>query len=314
MAEPIAFLQNFAPEQRSAYLGALRAAMPAELVLPYDEIDHSQRAAVRIGIAATTSRAELAELPNLLLLHTLWAGIDRLVAELGDKSPAVVRLVNPEQARRMGEAVLAWCLYLQRDMPAYAAQQAGKVWRQLPYRPPSSVAVGVLGSGVMGAAAIARLREAGFPVTGWSRTRQLLPGVETLAGADGLDQLLSAADIVVCLLPLTPETAGLLNAGRLTTMKRGAALINFSRGEIVDEDALLAALDSGHIGHAVFDVFAREPLPTASPLWMHPSVTVLPHISAPTDAASTAAIIAANISQFRRDGTLPRTVDVGRGY
>lgn len=314
MAEPIAFLQNFAPEPRAAYLGALRAAMPAEIVLPYDEIDRDQRAAVRIGIAATTSRAELAELPNLLLVHSLWAGIDRLVAELGDKAPAVVRLVNPEQARRMGEAALAWCLYLQRDMPAYAAQQAGKVWRQLRYRPPSSIAVGVLGLGVMGAAAITRLREASFQVTGWSRTRQSLSGVETMAGPDGLAHLLGASDIVVCLLPLTPETSRLLNAERLASMKPGAALINFSRGEIVAEDALLAALDSGQIGHAVLDVFEREPLPVASRLWMHPSVTVLPHISAPTDAASTAAIIAGNIAQFRRDGTLPRTVDVSRGY
>ena len=250
--------------------------------------------------------ADVMGLPNLALVHSLWAGVERLVSELGPSAPPIVRLVDPELARTMSEAVLAWTYYLQRDMPAYAAQQRERVWRQLPYRKPSDITVGLLGLGALGSASARRLTEAGFRVVGWSRSPKELSSVETFSGEPGLTALLGASDVVVCLVPLTSETRGLLNAGRFALMKPGAALINFARGPVVVASDLLEALDSGRLSHAVLDVFDDEPLPAASPFWSRPDVTVLPHISAPTDLRTAARVVADNVGRFRR-GTAKRT-------
>ena len=138
--------------------------------------------------------------------------------------------------------------------------------------------------------------------------------MRTFSGSDGLIAMLGFSDIVVCLVPLTPETRGLLNADRLHAMKPGAALINFARGPVVVTEDLLAALDDGHLSHAVLDVFDIEPLPPDSRFWHHPGVSVLPHISAPTDFDTAAVVIAGNIAQFRLTGKVPGSVDTARGY
>ena len=138
--------------------------------------------------------------------------------------------------------------------------------------------------------------------------------METLTGDDGLQGLLEKSDILVCLVPLTDATRGLVNASRLAAMKNGAAIINFARGAVIVADDLIAALDSGKLSHAVLDVFEQEPLPAASPFWPHPKVTVLPHISAPTSRESSAQIVTGNVRTWRETGTLPETVDMARGY
>ncbi|MFS2117197.1 NAD(P)-dependent oxidoreductase, partial [Herbaspirillum frisingense] len=158
------------------------------------------------------------------------------------------------------------------------------------------------------------LRQARFPVAGWSRSPRQLDGVETFSGMQGLTQLLSRSDILVCLLPLTHDTRGLLDAARLALLPPQAQLINFARGPIIDDGALRQALDAGQLKHAVLDVFATEPLPPASWQWTHPAVTVLPHCSAPTDAATASAIVAGNIRYYRESGVIPANVDLGRGY
>jgi glyoxylate/hydroxypyruvate reductase A len=214
----------------------------------------------------------------------------------------------------MSEAVLAWSYYLQRDMPAYRKQQQHRVWQELEYRQPSEMAVGLIGLGELGAASARKLKDAGFNVIGWSRSMKSLTGIETVAGDDGLNTMLQRSDIVVCLVPLTEQTRGLLNASRFGIMKKGASLINFARGPIIVTDDLLDALDSGQLSHAVLDVFEVEPLPDNSAFWDHEKVTVLPHISGPTSRESSARIVAGNIRNWRQNGTLPPTVDIQRGY
>nr|WP_309550699.1 NAD(P)-dependent oxidoreductase [Rhizobium rhizogenes] len=174
----------------------------------------------------------------------------------------------------------------------------------------------------MGTAAADRLSQAGFVVSGWSRSPKSIDGIECLYGDEGLQQLLSQSDIVVCLLPLTADTIGLLNAERFGWMKDGAPLINFARGRIVAVPALLAHLDAGRLSRAVLDVFDQEPLSEASPLWDHPDITVLPHISAPTnlqfsaptDLQSASRIVADNIRSCRKTNVIPRTIDIAKGY
>ncbi|TBN55366.1 glyoxylate/hydroxypyruvate reductase A [Hansschlegelia quercus] len=301
-------------EEEASWLDALRLAMPAETVTPFRALGDEARQRAEIAIVANPDPSDIAALPKLAFVHSLWAGVERLVSELGPGAPPIVRLVDPSMGRVMAEAVLAWTHYLQRDMPAYARQQREHRWAPLPYRKPESMIVGLLGLGALGAAAAARLLDAGFRVAGWSRSPKALPGVETFTGDEGLAALLSKSDVVVCLLPLTAATRDLLDARRLAEMKPDAALINFGRGPIVVAADLIRALDEEKLSHAVLDVFDKEPLDQASPFWAHPNVTVLPHITAPTDHATAAAVVASSVRDFRLTGRIPGHVDLTRGY
>ncbi|MGU3284048.1 2-hydroxyacid dehydrogenase [Methylobacterium mesophilicum] len=313
MAEVVALVGCKGPDQEAEYLQVLSAAMPGERLVPFRLMVEAERAAARVAIVANPDPAEIAALPGLVWVQSLWAGVEKLVGAF-DRPLPIVRLVDREMARAMAEAVLAWSHYLQRDMPAYARQQRERVWRPHPYRKPADTVVGLLGLGELGTAAAGRLVGAGFLVTGWGRTPKTVPGIATFHGADGLGAMLGGCDILVCLVPLTPETRGLVNAARLAALKPGAALINFARGPIVVTDDLIAALDSGHLSHAVLDVFDTEPLPAGSPLWTHLGVTVLPHISGPTDMDSAATTVAANLREYRSTSQPPQGVDAGRGY
>jgi glyoxylate/hydroxypyruvate reductase A len=217
----------------------------------------------------------------------------------------------------MAEAVLAWTLYLHRDMPAYLAQQRARQWRQLPYLRPADRRLGLLGLGTLGTAAARVLRAAGFAVKGWSRTPKHsddLEGIATCSGSDGLHEVVRSSDILVCLLPLTPQTRHLVDAALLRLLPERASLINFGRGALVRTPDLIAALDEDRLAHAVLDVFDEEPLPPDSPLWLHPCVTVLPHISADTDPRTASQIVANNIGLWRQTGRIPLPVDRARGY
>ncbi len=296
------------------WLAALQAAMPDETLVPLALLDEAARASCTVAVVANPSAQDLHSLPQLRWVHSVWAGVERMLAELGDTDLRIVRLVDPQLADTMAEAVLAWTLYLHRDMPRYLSQQGQRLWRPHDYVLPQHKTVGLLGLGALGEAAARRLVMAGFAVRGWSRTPRSLAGVTCHAGDSGLAELLAGTDILVCLLPLTAQTQGLLNDTTFGRLKRPASLINFARGAVVDDEALRRALDRGTLSHAVLDVFATEPLPAESWHWSHPSVTVLPHISAPTNRATAAAIVAANIAAYRRGGVIPAHVDRGRGY
>ncbi|MFT7772066.1 2-hydroxyacid dehydrogenase [Roseateles sp.] len=299
----------------AAWLAALQRAMPDETVLPLSALDAAMRRDCRVAIVANPRPQDLRTLPALAWVHSVWAGVERLVSDLADTNLAIMRLVDPRLAQTMAEAVLAWTLYLHRDMPRYARQQRERLWRPIEPVRACDRRVGLLGLGALGEAAAMQLRNAGFTVHGWSRTPKTLPGVRCHSGTDGLDELLAETDILVCLLPLTGETLGLLDEARLARLRPEASLINFARGPIVDDAALRSALDGGALRHAVLDVFSTEPLPSDSWHWTHPGVTVLPHISAPTDRESASALVATQIARYRRTGEIPAgVVDRRRGY
>jgi glyoxylate/hydroxypyruvate reductase A len=296
------------------WLEALRCAMPDENVALLAALDAPARATCTVAIVANPRPEDLRTLPRLRWVHSVWAGVERLVNDLPDAAFDIVRLVDPRLTDTMAEAVLAWTLFLHRDMPQYARQQAARQWHALAYRSAQDTTVGLLGLGALGEAAAARLVGAGFKVCGWSRHARSLPDVTTYSGLEALPDVLRVSNILVCLLPLTAETRGLLDAAMLAHLPVGASLINFARGPIVDEGALREALDTSHIRHAVLDVFDVEPLPSQRWEWAHPNVTVLPHISAPTDRDTASSIVAAHIRRYREDGTIPPCVDRVRGY
>lgn len=303
-------------EARARWLESLNGALKGLgiEVCPLADLPEEARAVAEVAIVANPDPAELRQLPALRWVQSLWAGVERLVSELADLPITLVRLEDPQLAATMAEAVLAWTLYLHRDMPRYARQQAARHWLAHPLPLPGERTVGVLGVGNLGRAAGERLAANGFTVLGWRRSAGAEAAFPVLSGDAGLKEVLGKADILVVLLPLTPETRGLLNPARLATMKPGASIINFARGPIVEETALLAALESGQLAHGVLDVFDQEPLPSDHPYWTHPGITVLPHISAPTTLSTASRIVAENLAGFLTTGRIPQGVDQRRGY
>ncbi len=288
---------QFEPGEREEWLALLGAELPGEtLVLAHGpEVD--------VAIVANPPPGALQGLPKLALIQSLWAGVDRLLADPSvPREVPIARMVDPAMNEAMAETALWAVLALQRDFFDYARQQAAGQWQPHPQRRAREWPVLVLGRGQMGSTVARRLAANGFPVASWG-------------SRDGPPEpRLAEAAVVVNLLPLTPATRGLFDAARLAAMRPGASLVNLARGAHVVDDALLAALDAGHLHHAVLDVFHQEPLPAVHRYWSHPKVTLLPHVAAATDARSAAAIAAANVRRWRAGAPLEHLVDRVRGY
>lgn len=320
VSEPklIAFVSRIPTDEVEQWILILNKLLPDSDVCLFDSLTQQQKQQCTLAVVANPNPAQLRQLPSLKWVHSTWAGVERMVSELmvagSDVSFPIVRLVDPALAHTMAEAVLAWTLYLHRDMPTYRMQQAKAQWMQLPYVAASERTVTILGLGKLGALAAMSLQANGFNVLGWSRHKKSLEGVQTFAAEDGLKAVLSQSDIVINLLPLTNETRGLLNAERFGQCKRGVSIINFGRGATVNETDLIISLDAGLVLHAVLDVFEEEPLPVSHPYWAHEKITVLPHISAPTNISSASKIVANNIREYYKSGLIPEAVDRTLGY
>ena len=245
---------------------------------------------------------------KLKAIFSLGAGVDHVFLDPELPEGAVVtRLVDPWMARAMSESALLAVLRFHRLAPDYARQQAEGVWRHLATPHTDQCPVGVLGLGTLGQDAAAKLAALGFPVLGWSRTAKSVPGVTCFHGEAQLGAFLERTRILICLLPLTPATDGIIDAKLLARLPQGACVVNLARGGHVVEEDLLAALDSGHIAGAALDVFRVEPLPADSPFWRHHKVIITPHSAADTNFATAAAQIAENIRRVR-DGRPPLNI------
>ncbi|MDR5652343.1 2-hydroxyacid dehydrogenase [Ruixingdingia sedimenti] len=243
----------------------------------------------------------------------LWAGVERIVGNATLTQP-LCRMVDAGMTEGMVEYVTANVLRHHLGLDRYLLGQDG--WNPAEEVPPLARErpVTVLGFGELGQACGRALAALNFPVTGWSRTPRATPGLTCLHGPEGLEAALRRAQILVLLLPLTAETANLLNAERLAWLPRGAAIVNPGRGPLIDDAALLAALDAGHVGHATLDVFRTEPLPEGHPFWAHPRVTVTPHIAAGTRPITAARVVAENIRRGETGQPFLHLVDRARGY
>jgi glyoxylate/hydroxypyruvate reductase len=242
----------------------------------------------------------------------LWAGVERIVANPTLTQP-LCRMVDPAMTESMATYVTGHVLRYHLDLDAVLAAQSGD-WA--PVCPPLARerTVAVLGLGELGRACAQALAGLNFPVLGWSRSPRSVPGIECHAGEDGLEAVLARAEIVVTLLPHTPATESLMDARRLALLPRGARLINPGRGALIDDAALLAALESGQVGHATLDVFRTEPLPPDHPFWAHPRVTVTPHVAAETRPDTASRVIAENIRRCEAGEPLLHLVEPDRGY
>lgn len=270
----------------------------------------------RVDVMVFSPGAEVADFTPFTRLRAvlnLWAGVERVVGLPGLKAP-LCRMVDPAMTESMTAYVTAHVLRMHLGLDLDLARQGG-AWVQRDVPLPSEARVGVLGLGELGQAAARALAGLGFRVSGWSRSRREVAGIAACRhGPEGLEAVLRQADILVTLLPHTPDTEGLLDARHLAMLPRGAMIVNPGRGALIDDDALLAALETGHVGQATLDVFRTEPLPAEHAFWGHPRVTVTPHIAAETRPASAARVIAENIRRLADGAPLLHQVDRGRGY
>lgn len=246
---------------------------------------------------------------NLKAVLNLWAGVEDVIGNETLKVP-LARMVDPGMTEGMVQWVLAHTMRHHMDIDTHIHGQDG-VWRAGRALTPlmSQRCVGVLGLGELGGACAATLAKLGFQVKGWSRSPKDIAGVESYSGSEGLHEVLRAAEILVLLTPFTSKTENLLNTERLALMPKGACILNPGRGGLIDDAALLAALDRGAIAHATLDVFRVEPLPEADPYWAHPSVTVTPHIASETRSDTASENIVQNIARCERGESLLYVVD-----
>lgn len=277
--------------------------------------DIGQGADITFAVAWNTPAGIWSALPGLRAVSSAGAGVDRLLRD-PDLPPGlpIVRLVDERLAAGMAEYVLLHVLRLHRRLAELQAAQAEARWIDFPTPDTPTTTVGVLGLGAIGSDVALKLAALGFRTIGWSRSLKDLHGVETFAGTGELQEFLGLCDYCICLLPLTADTAGILNAQTLARLPRGAHLINAGRGGHLVEADLLAALQDGRIASATLDVFATEPLPPAHPFWRHPKITVTPHNAADTVPSSAAAQIAENYRRLTDGRPLLNLVDRSRGY
>ncbi len=242
-----------------------------------------------------------------------WAGVETIVGNPTITVP-LTRMVDPGMTMGMSEYVIGHLMRVHLGLDSHVRGQDG-VWRSAVVPPLASQrGVTVLGLGELGGAVARAAAGLGFRTAGWSRRPKAIDGIECHHGDAGLDAALANADTLVLLLPDTPATTNVMDARRIACLPRGAHLINPGRGPLIDDEALLAALDAGHLEHATLDVFRQEPLPPGHPFWAHPKVTVTPHVASATRPESAAAVIAANIARAERGEPLHHLVDRKAGY
>ena len=256
-----------------------------------------------------------APLVALRAVFALGAGVDRLLARADLPSAVpIVRLLDAGMADQMVEYALLGVLMRQRQVVEYRVQQAGSEWRRHPSLARADLRVGVLGLGEMGGAVARALARFGYAVAGSSRSPKAIDGVAVHHGDPALEGVLARSDVLVNTLPSTPATRGLLDAARLARLPRDAFVVNASRGDQLDADALRRLLDDGHLSGALLDVFAVEPLPPDDPLWRHPKVTITPHVAATTLPQPSVRQVADGIRRMLRGEAAAGRVDRSRGY
>ncbi|KMS52135.1 2-hydroxyacid dehydrogenase [Sphingobium cupriresistens] len=297
--------------------GRIWRAIFAEDAADIGFVDPSQSydpAAIRYLAAWAPSAELIASLPNLEVLFSIGAGIDQFDMDALPPHVRVVRMIEPGIAAGMVEYATMAVLALHRNLIDYREAQKEARWAPIKLTPAGERRIGVMGLGNLGRAVLQTLQPFGFALSGWSRSAHAINGVDCHAGEDGLKAFLPGCDILICLLPLTDETRGILCRNTLSQLPRGAAVINVGRGAHLVKHDLLSLLDEGHLSGAVLDVTEPEPLPAGHPFWTHPRIMLTPHVASMTRPDGAARALIANIRRFAEGRPMDGEVARDRGY
>ncbi len=298
----MAILLNNDGQWHDQWRAAIKAHMPGRAVIEYPDTPDPD--VIDYAMIWKHPAGDLERYPNLKAVFSLGSGVDYLDAFPALPDAPIFRLIDPNMAEDMALYTLYWTIHFQRLFGTYHAQQKNAEWARYPTPLAHDYKVAMLGLGAIGSHIAKALARNGFDVSGWSRSPKSVDGVKCVYGPDGLQAMLPEADVLICCLPFTKATYEFLDHAILSQLKRGAALINISRGAVINEDDLLKLLDSGHIGGAALDVFHTEPLPQSSRFWTHPNVHVTPHMSGATNPDTAVQIIAKELAGFE-NGIMP---------
>lgn len=300
--------------QPKAWMEAFSGRRPATL-----DSDGPNDPTIHYALVWRHKPNQLKGFPNLKAIFSLGAGVDHILADPTLPDVPIVRVVDDSLTQPMVEYVVWRVLDHHRQGLLYRTQKQKKIWHEPSQRPANEVAVGIMGLGELGRSAAKALIALGYKVNGWSRRAKEEPGIATFHGKNGLVPFLNATDILVVLLPLTGETAGIINYGLLRELRRrnaigGAVLINAGRGRLQSDADILRALDDGTLKEATLDVFETEPLPKVSPMWTHPKVFITPHAAAASDPQNLVLPMVEQMDAFDRGEPLRNVVDRTTGY
>lgn len=321
MRNRVIVVSSIDPAEEGGWHESLTALLDDFTVLGHRDAATVDRDAVRYLVAWKPEVALLERFDRLRAIFSLGAGVDHIL-RYRDKIAdiPVFRLIDPDMTARMVEYCVLHVLHHHRHQRYYDALQQRGEWRSWPnQRPARDVRVGIMGMGVLGGAVAMALQGLGFQVAGWSRSGKAVTGVESFTGAGECQAFLARTDILVCLLPATAATAGILDRALFRGLARDGVfgapvVINAGRGALQNEPDIVAALDAGELAGVTLDVFCTEPLPAASLLWDHPRVVITPHIASETCAEACAPGLAAAIRALECGEDPPGRVDLTRGY
>ena len=302
------------PQPPQPFVEELRRLMPGEEFFMDVEAALAHANNVEAVLLWRLSPGMLDAFPSIKFLAASAAGVDKIIGPAMPPSLPLTRTVDVQQNQQIAQYVCAMVLRHVRQQALYDAQQRDKVWKRHPIPSPSSVTVGLMGLGESGQVVAAALLALGFNVCGWSRSPKKIPSVESFSGSAGLLSMVGRCQVLICLLPLTPETTSVVNANLLAKLPRGAFFINVARGLHVVEQDLAQALQSGQLAGAALDVQGREPMPTDDPLWAVPNLLITPHVASLPSAKAVASQLVENLLRARRGEPLLHLVDTRIGY
>jgi glyoxylate/hydroxypyruvate reductase len=292
---------------------ALKAKRPELEVLVHPDVEAKDR--VEFALTWGHPLGVFKEYPNIKCIASMGAGVDHILRDLElPASATITKLEDPNLTRDMGLFVVALVLNYMRNLTVHKLNQQQHIWSRKRYLTPENTTIGIMGMGTLGAHAAAELTKLGFKVNGWARTEKQLAEVKVYKGEEELNNFLTESDILICLLPLTPQTENILNKQTLSKLPKNAFVINVARGKHLVEEDLIEMIDNGHLAGASLDVFREEPLPEDHPFWSHPKINITPHIASVTDPESAVSQILENYDRLLRGEPLKNIVSPELGY